>query len=94
VQFNHRIVAYILTAAVAALWIAGRRQPLVGLAAATSNALLGVLAFQVLVGIWTLLEVVPIWLAAFHQFGAVALLTAGVVHVFALRAAPPSAKPA
>jgi cytochrome c oxidase assembly protein subunit 15 len=88
VQFNHRVVAYILTAAAVALWIAGRRQPLVGHAATTSNALLGVLLFQVLIGIWTLLEVVPIWLAAFHQFGAVALLTAGVVHVFALRAAP------
>ena len=93
VQFNHRIVAYILTAGVIALWIAGRRQGISGFAAVTSNALLGVLAFQVLIGIWTLLEVVPIWLAALHQFGAVAILTAGVVHVFALRAAPLPTKP-
>jgi cytochrome c oxidase assembly protein subunit 15 len=92
VQFNHRIIAYVLTAAVAALWLAGRRQRLAGFASMTSNALFGVLVFQVLIGIWTLLEVVPIGLAAFHQFGAVALLTAGVIHVFALRTRTPSGK--
>jgi cytochrome c oxidase assembly protein subunit 15 len=85
VQFNHRMMAYVLTAAVLALWVAGRRAGLSGALAASSNALAGVLMFQVLIGIWTLLEVVPIWLAALHQFGAVALLTAGIVHVFALQ---------
>ncbi len=85
VQFDHRMMAYALTAAVFALWIAGRRQRLSGFAATMSNALLGVLAFQVLIGIWTLVEVVPIGLAALHQLGAVALLTAGVVNAFALR---------
>jgi len=91
VQFNHRIVAYVLSAAVVALWVAGRRQGLAGSAATTANVLLAVLAFQVLIGIWTLLAVVPIWLGALHQFGAVALLTAAVVHLFALRSAPPYA---
>jgi cytochrome c oxidase assembly protein subunit 15 len=88
VQFNHRIVAYVLTAAVVALWVAGRRERLAGFAATTANVLLAVLGAQVLIGIWTLLEVVPIWLGALHQFGAVALLTAAVVHLFALRSAP------
>ncbi len=83
-QFDHRMMAYVLTGAVFAIWVAGRRQGLSGFAAATSNALLGVLAFQVLTGIWTLVEVVPIVLAAMHQFGALALLTAGLVHAFAL----------
>lgn len=87
VQFNHRMVAYVLTAAVLALWVAGRRQKLAGFAASTANVLLAVLALQVLAGIWTLIEAVPIWLGAAHQFGAVALLTAAVVHVFALRSA-------
>lgn len=85
VQFNHRVVAYALTVAVLALWIAGRRQRLSGGAALTSNVLLAVLALQVLIGIWTLLAVVPIWLGALHQFGAVALLTVGVLHAFELR---------
>ncbi len=85
VQFNHRIVAYLLTAAVLALWVAGRRQGLGGFAGTTSNLLLGALVLQVLLGIWTLLAVVPVWLGALHQLGAVALLTAGIVHGFALR---------
>ncbi|MFM9865814.1 MAG: COX15/CtaA family protein [Micropepsaceae bacterium] len=87
VQFNHRMMAYVLSAAVVALWIAGRRRGVAGYAAVTSRVLLGVLAFQVLIGIWTLLEVVPISLGALHQFGAVALLTAGIVHAFALQIA-------
>lgn len=89
VQFNHRIVAYVLTAAVVALWVAGRRQKLAGFAALTANILLAALAFQVLAGIWTLLEAVPIWLGALHQAGAVALLTAALLHVFALRNGAP-----
>lgn len=83
-QFNHRMMAYVLTASVIAIWIAGRRRGLSGLAATTSNVLLAALIFQVLIGIWTLVEVVPIALAAMHQFGALALLTAGLVHAFAL----------
>ena len=94
VQFNHRIVAYVLTVAVVALWVAGRRQRLAGFAALTANVLLAVLAFQVLAGIWTLLEAVPVWLGALHQAGAVALLTAALVHVFALRSAVPYASKA
>ena len=84
-QFNHRIVAYAIAVAVVALFVAGRRQGLTGFAATTSSVLLGTVAFQIVIGIWTLIEVVPIPLAALHQFGAVALLTAGIVHVFSLR---------
>lgn len=91
VQFNHRIGAYVVTGAVLALWLAGRRQGLSGIAAMSAHVLLGVLAAQVAVGIWTLLEVVPVWLGALHQFGAVAVLTAGLVHAFHL--ANPNLKP-
>jgi heme a synthase len=86
VQFNHRIMAYIVTAAIAALWIAGRRERLQGSASTTSTLLLATVAIQVLLGIWTLLEVVPISLAALHQAGAVALLTAALLHADALSA--------
>ncbi len=84
VQFNHRLVAYVLTAGVLGVWISGRRQGLSRFAAVTSHGLLSILVFQVVIGIWTLVEGVPIGLAALHQFGAVALLTAGLVHAFAL----------
>ena len=84
VQFNHRIMAYIVTGAVIALWFRSR---LVGEAATTAHVLLAALALQMLLGVWTLLAGVPIWLAALHQAGAVALLTAAIVHAFALKRA-------
>jgi cytochrome c oxidase assembly protein subunit 15 len=77
VQFNHRMTAYVVTAAVVALWFAGRRRRV---AAVSGNVLLAALALQMLLGIWTLLAVVPIWLGALHQAGAVALLTASIIH--------------
>ncbi|MCE9523956.1 MAG: COX15/CtaA family protein [Alphaproteobacteria bacterium] len=86
VQFNHRIMAYIVTAAIVALWLVGRRQHLSNEASTTSHLLLAAVVLQVMLGIATLLAVVPISLAALHQLGAVVLLTAGLLHAFALRA--------
>ena len=85
-QFNHRVGAYVLTAAVFALWLAGRKRSLSEFAQRSAAILLAVVVAQGLLGIWTLLEVVPVWLGALHQAGAVALLTAAVVHAFALYA--------
>ncbi len=87
VQFNHRIMAYIVSAAVAALWFVGSRKELPSSARTASHLLLAAVALQVLFGIWTLLEVVPVGLAAMHQLGAVALLTAGIFQAYALRKA-------
>ncbi len=85
VQFNHRVMAYVVAVAVAALWIAGWREGLAGWQRTTSHLLLAAVALQVLLGIWTLFEVVPVWLGALHQLGAVVLLTAAVAHAFALK---------
>lgn len=79
VQFNHRIMAYVVAAAVVALWFAeGRR----GLA---SHLLVAAVALQIALGILTLLLVVPVWLAALHQLGAVVLLTAAIYQAHTLR---------
>jgi len=86
VQFNHRMMAYVVTAAVAALWIGGHRSQFKGWQATSSHLLAATVVAQVFLGIWTLVEVVPVWLGALHQFGAVAMLTAALVHAFALRA--------
>jgi len=83
-HFDHRIGAYVVTAAVIALWVAERRARALR---PTSQLLLGAVALQVLLGIGTLLAVAPIWLSALHQLGALALLTAALVHAFELRAA-------
>jgi cytochrome c oxidase assembly protein subunit 15 len=84
VQFNHRIGAYVVSVAVAYLWFRGRREKLQGWGRRSSDVLAGAVGLQVLLGIWTLVEVVPVWLGALHQAGAVALLTAALMHAFAL----------
>jgi cytochrome c oxidase assembly protein subunit 15 len=82
IQFNHRMMAYIVAATAVALWYTGWRARA---AATTGNVLLAALVVQMLLGIWTLIAVMPIWLAALHQTGAVVLLTAALVHADALR---------
>lgn len=67
VQFQHRLGAYVVT--LAALWLWWRTP------GATRHVLLAALALQMLLGILTLLYVVPLPLAAAHQAGALLLLT-------------------
>ena len=85
VQFDHRMMAYIVFAGIVALFIQGLRKGLNSTATLTAWLLLGAVTLQVLLGIWTLLAVVPIGLAACHQLGAVALLTAALLHSDSLR---------
>lgn len=85
IQFNHRMMGYVVFFAVVALVIAALRQGVTGWKRQAGWLLLGAVVLQVAIGIWTLLAVMPIWLAALHQFGAVVLLTAALLHVDALR---------
>jgi heme a synthase len=82
VQFNHRIVAYVLAAF--AIWhaVAARRA---GGAIARSAALLAALTLaQMTLGIVTLLLAVPLWAGLVHQLLAMALLGAAVIHLYIL----------
>jgi len=83
VQFDHRLGAYLVTAAAFALWWRGR--VLTGFAKRSANALLHVTLLQILLGIATLLLQVPIWLAALHQVTAALLFCAAVWHAYELR---------
>ena len=91
VQFDHRLLA-MSTAAVAVLtWLAAQRLlPAATPARRAGHALLAAAALQVMLGISTLLLVVPIPLAAAHQAGAVVLLTAAIVFRHRLRAPAPA----
>lgn len=83
-QFNHRLLAVLgLTAIVTVWWWA--RPGLVGRGRRLLDALLALAAIQVVLGVGTLLLVVPVWLAALHQAGAVLLLTAGLLLLHASR---------
>jgi heme a synthase len=84
IQFNHRIGGYAVFAAAVAVWWQARRCGDAQIAR-LGDILLAVTVAQVAIGIATLIAVMPLWLAALHQFGAVVLLTAAAVFAFALK---------
>lgn len=81
VQFNHRIGAYVLFAFAALIMVRAWKY----LAARPYGIAVfaGVFA-QMLLGIWTLVAFVPIWLGLAHQLGALALLALTIVAVYDL----------
>lgn len=91
VQFDHRLLAWLLALLVPWFWWKTRRlelnpsaHPYARLAA---HLLLGTLAMQIALGISTLLLAVPIPLAAAHQGGAVLIFAAALFAAHSLRAA-------
>lgn len=80
VQFNHRLVAYLLLAAVIAHAVQASRAASGSGAARRSRALAGLVLAQAAVGIATLVLVVPIWAGLAHQALALTILAMSVVH--------------
>jgi cytochrome c oxidase assembly protein subunit 15 len=79
VQFNHRWMAVGTLGAIAYVWLRGRSLHLGPVARRWLHSLPIAGLFQVVLGIGTLILVVPVWLAALHQAGAVLLLTASLL---------------
>ena len=88
VQFDHRILAYVLALVIPLFWLRARGLPLPPRARLAIHLLLAMLALQITLGIATLLFVVPIPLAAGHQAGAVMLFTIAVFINHELRSKP------
>jgi cytochrome c oxidase assembly protein subunit 15 len=82
-QFDHRIGAYIVAGF--AVWIFARGVQLTGYAKKSAKLVAGITAFQVGLGIFTLMLQAPEGLAALHQVTAAALLSAAVWHAYELR---------
>lgn len=78
VQFDHRLIAWILAILVPVFWFQSRRATLPDSTRLACNLLLLMLIVQITLGISTLLLVVPIHLAAAHQAGAVLLFTMAI----------------
>jgi heme a synthase len=80
VQFNHRLVAYAIVAF--ALWQAWtlRRTAPGSNTASRATAMAGLTLAQMVLGIITLLLVVPLWAGLAHQIFAMAVLAMAVVH--------------
>jgi cytochrome c oxidase assembly protein subunit 15 len=75
VQFDHRMLAYVLLFSTATFWWWGRHANLALRTRRIMNWLLAALCVQVGLGIATLLLIVPVWLGALHQAGALAVFT-------------------
>jgi cytochrome c oxidase assembly protein subunit 15 len=85
VQFDHRLIAWLLAATVPWLWWRARRLPPAAPARSACHLLLAALALQISLGIATLLMAVPIALGAAHQAGALLLFTAALATTHFLR---------
>lgn len=85
VQFDHRWLAILTAVAIAGLWLWARRAGLEGRQALGVHFLLAAVVLQVVLGISTLVLVVPVALAAAHQAGALLLFTAAIFTAHALR---------
>ncbi|MEJ8573733.1 COX15/CtaA family protein [Microbaculum marinum] len=84
VQFDHRMVAYVLV--LATIWHAvdASRNGGQGPAAARAVYLAGLTLGQAGLGIATLVLGMPLWLALAHQAGAMVVLATAVLHAYAL----------
>ena len=78
IQFNHRMFAYLIVVLVAIFAVKILRSDLKGSAKIGVYCLIGLLIIQVTLGISTLVFYVPVPVAAAHQVGAVALLSASL----------------
>ncbi|MFV0564566.1 MAG: COX15/CtaA family protein [Flavobacteriaceae bacterium] len=76
VQFIHRILAYIVVAFVVVIWQKSKKLSLTPMQDVAIKALLIMVAVQFLLGVFTILLQVPVWLGVAHQVGAFFLLSA------------------
>lgn len=87
VQFDHRMMAYATAAVALTYWIVVRRGPVQRRAGTAANWLGAAVILQIVLGISTLLLVVPQPLAVLHQAGAVAVFVLAIRNAWALSAA-------
>lgn len=76
VQFVHRTLAYVVVGFILFLYFKGKKQNLSAQQQNGLNALVIIVFLQFILGIYTLLYQVPLWLGLFHQINAFFLLTA------------------
>jgi len=85
VQFHHRVLAVSTLLSTAATWAACRSPALPPRAAGSLHALVGLACVQVTLGVTALLHAVPTALGSAHQAGALALFSAVLSLMHAVR---------
>ena len=76
VQFIHRILAYVVVMSILLIWKNSKKLNLTKYQSKGIHILLIVLCIQFLLGVFTILLQVPVWLGVAHQIGAFFLLSA------------------
>lgn len=76
VQFVHRILAYIVTIYIFIIWYKSKKMNLTIHQSKGINVLLIMVGIQFILGVFTILLQVPVWLGVAHQIGAFVLLSA------------------
>ena len=84
VQFNHRMLAYVIVVAALLYTIFLLRRSSEGPLAVSAGLILLVVLVQVALGIFTLVYQVPISIALYHQVGALVLLALVLHHIHML----------
>jgi cytochrome c oxidase assembly protein subunit 15 len=87
VQFDHRLLAWVLLFLAPCLWWQVRRSGVPNRARRGADLLLGLVVLQFGLGVATLLAVVPVGLAAAHQGVATLVFAAALFTAHALRPA-------
>ncbi|WP_372753268.1 COX15/CtaA family protein [Mariniflexile sp.] len=75
VQFVHRILAYVVVISIIIIWQKSKKLNLTNLQIKGINGLLIMVVVQFLLGVFTILLQVPVWLGVVHQVGAFFLLS-------------------
>lgn len=76
VQFIHRYLAYIVVALCGLIWFKTKNRKLTILQKKGIHLILAIVCLQFILGVFTLLYAVPLWLGIAHQIGAFFLLAA------------------
>ena len=76
VQFVHRYLAYVVVGIILYIWYRSRNMQLTLPQQKGINWLVGLVFLQFVLGVFTLIYAVPLWLGVAHQIGAFFLLTA------------------
>ena len=75
IQFNHRLLAYIITVLAIWVFISGRKHERLSRPA---SILMALIIWQGVLGIWTLLAIAPLGLSLLHQLSAVIVFLASL----------------
>lgn len=89
VQFNHRIMAYLVLIGATAYAVQAWRWRLAEGLGTSAFAVAGLTWMQALLGVATLMTAVPIALGALHQAGAVIVLASAIVNLWLVRRSQP-----